>query len=972
MASFTEQAILKVVDRSSSQIRKINAELKKLFATAKSLKSTNIKIGVNAAGAAKATAELRRLNAEVNKLRAATRSVRVNVNAGGISAATAQLARLRAQAARPIVIRTQHTGGGGGAGAQPLRPRGAVPRAYSNTRTPGQAALGGFAGGLGMGLGRLNESFGTLAAAAFLAAKALRGIVGETYKAERAKLAVQALTSPGQRAIFDQLDEQNKGKVPGGLQQRKWQFDFARASFAGDVGNSQDLLDAAVKENRKILSQPEAAAERARRADVLARELFENIMPGLYARDPDMSPEEALEGQRKFVQAMGISTTEMFKNQTREERAAGKLPELSKDALDAMQGFRKAQQIDPSITAGMIRTAMANVKSLGITMTPDAITESLVNMGTKGIRAMNEAFRAYLMSVGATDVKKVNEVLATELGIFEPGSVKRGPKTKAFPKGAVLPGALPRTFRDAEGAVIDPGERPGEFWRAAYEAEGGIKEAVQRRNAEQARLRAKTGGGNKATIKAAGDAALKLVPTEPEIAAYLNSQLSGANKSAIQGIIDFILGKNILLSQMGQADTAAGPKTVNELIQKNVAASADNFVTGFLQALGDVGQKVADKIDLNTILQNLTTKMAENPGITTAIAAFGGLAAVGLAAAVSSLLVAPFTSLSVAGAELQAAAAALMRAAGIDAALPGGVGGPGGKGGKPLPGGPRTIGQLIKDYGAAAVMGAIATGKWILRNPGKATGAGIAAGIAYEVIVNLPDDPKAAREKLQNEEDLREAKRKLPLAELMLKRLEDSLKGKPLTETQQRALDMARAEVTAMQEKINRLEKALEPTKEPEKTETQKATEAQTTDAQKVDIATQAAIAAINAAKGGAVPGLVPVPPTGTAAGATPSAAAPDSLAVLIPQLAKSSESISLAISGLTTAGNTFTTVFNTGASAITKAGSTAASTLAEAAPSIGAAIGRSAADAISKAAAQVSITVNQKSDAAPTGVAKP
>jgi hypothetical protein len=34
MASFVEQATLKVVDQSSSQINKINAELKKLLATA--------------------------------------------------------------------------------------------------------------------------------------------------------------------------------------------------------------------------------------------------------------------------------------------------------------------------------------------------------------------------------------------------------------------------------------------------------------------------------------------------------------------------------------------------------------------------------------------------------------------------------------------------------------------------------------------------------------------------------------------------------------------------------------------------------------------------------------------------------------------------------------------------------------------------------------------------------------------------
>ena len=967
MASFTEQATLKVVDQSSAKLRKINAELKKLFATAKSLKNVNIKIGVNATGAAKATAELRKLNAEINKLKAATRSVKLSVNAGGVSAASAQLAKLRAQASRPIVIRTTHTGGGG-AQQPPRPPRGAVPRAYSNTRTPMQAAIGGFAGGLGAGLGRLNESFGALAAAAYLAARALKSIAGETYKAERADLAVKSLTSPLQQKLFQEMDKQ-KGAPPGMLKHRKWEFDFARASFAGDVGNSQDLLDAVNKPgNKKILSQPEAQAERARRADVLARELFENVAPGLYARDPNMSPEESLENQRKFVQAMGISTTEMFKNQTAAERAAGKAPELSKDALDAMQGFRKAQQIDPSINAGMIRTAMANVKSLGITMSPDAITEVLVNMGTKGIRAANEAYRGYLLGTGAVDVKKVNEVL-NELGLFEPDSVKRNKPSPGFPKGSIKANELiPKTFYDADGQPIDIGTRPAELWRAAYEAEGGIKQAVQKRNAEQAKAKTKREGGSAAAVKAAGDAALRAVPTEPQIAEYLQTKLSGANRSGIQGVIDAILGKNILASQFGQADSAADPKTINELISKNVAASADNFMTALLQAFGDVGQKVADKIDLNTILQNLTTKMAENPGMTTAIAAFGGLAAVGLAAAVSTLLVAPFTSLTAAGVELQAAAAALMRAAGIDA-LGGGVpGGPGGgKPGTPMPGGKRTIGQLIKDYGAAAVMGAIATGKWVLRNPGKATGAGIAAGIAYEVIVNLPDDPKAAREKLENDERLKDAKRQLQNT----KTLEKILEGGS-GEYNARALQQARDQIKALTEEIERREaKPAEPEVKPP--EAKPPEEKPKTETEQATIATAAALKAIEAAKAGGVPGLVPTPtptPT-TAAGAAAVAPPADSLAVLIPQLAKSSESITLAVSSLTTAGTTFSTVFTNGATAISTAGQTAASTLTNAAPSIGAAIGKAAAAAISAATAQVSINVNQKSEAPNTGGSK-
>ena len=48
MATFTEQAVLQVKDAgATANIRKINAELKKLFATAKSLKSIKV-LKVNA------------------------------------------------------------------------------------------------------------------------------------------------------------------------------------------------------------------------------------------------------------------------------------------------------------------------------------------------------------------------------------------------------------------------------------------------------------------------------------------------------------------------------------------------------------------------------------------------------------------------------------------------------------------------------------------------------------------------------------------------------------------------------------------------------------------------------------------------------------------------------------------------------------------------------------------------------------
>jgi hypothetical protein len=56
MASFSETATLSVIDNSSKQISKINAELKKLMATAKSLKSSRFDISANLKGLNKAQA----------------------------------------------------------------------------------------------------------------------------------------------------------------------------------------------------------------------------------------------------------------------------------------------------------------------------------------------------------------------------------------------------------------------------------------------------------------------------------------------------------------------------------------------------------------------------------------------------------------------------------------------------------------------------------------------------------------------------------------------------------------------------------------------------------------------------------------------------------------------------------------------------------------------------------------------------
>jgi hypothetical protein len=102
MANFTELATLAVRDQSSASIRRINAELKKLQATAQSLKSIQINFG---GGLGKAHGDIRKLNLELRALQAVGRSaISIRLNTAG---AQQQLAQLRASAQRPIAVATR-------------------------------------------------------------------------------------------------------------------------------------------------------------------------------------------------------------------------------------------------------------------------------------------------------------------------------------------------------------------------------------------------------------------------------------------------------------------------------------------------------------------------------------------------------------------------------------------------------------------------------------------------------------------------------------------------------------------------------------------------------------------------------------------------------------------------------------------------------------------------------------------------
>ena len=946
MASFTEQATLKVVDQSTAQIRKINAELKKLFATANRLKSFKVDIKVNTGNLTAANRQLNALAHNLSRLRGQSTTLRVNQQ--GISAASAAITRLRAQAARGIMVNTRHTGGGGGGGVGGGGPPGGPGRRYGGGygRTPGGAFLGGFGGGIGIGLGRLNESFGVVALAAYGAARALKAVAEAAYARDRAQLAVDTQTSAAQRKVFEQLDAEAKarGDYKGALRYKQDQFNLARASFLGDVG---------VDEGTKPTSA-EGERQRAERADVLARTLYRDVVPGMFARNPALSQQESQEELKKFVQTLGITTQKMF-----DKDAQGRL-KISDDAKRVMEGIRLAQIGAPDLTMGQIRTAAASIKSLGYTATSQQIAEILFNISSKGQRAANEAYQAYKTGMGTVDVGRLNKAIS-DLGLFIPGTAKPTPPTKKYPEGLIKAGTgVPVEFADEEGLPIKLAERPSEWWRKAMETPEVQKKAREMliKQASQAPLRP-----GQTRAQAIAEAKDKYKEGDAvAITDYINRALAGARGTALQGILDSILGGPIAKAGLAQADVAPRPEEINRRMEEAWSVQASNLGTAVSDAAAKLGELAASAIGLSGILKGMTGFVDQHPLI-------AGSLAIAAGTAIAAAVIVPFTSLTTAGTGLNTAAGALLRAAG---ALMGAGAGAGLPGGAPTGGGAPT-----------------SPGKW-----GRAGrflfGAASVAAVAipfFDVLTDLARQTEEENRTAAAKAAARTEKETLERRKTAIEQAQAANKDVPLSPAMQ-------AQATAEADRLKKINARLQileaefAAPKPVKTETIPATvpAATTTSFTKavtdgVNAATPTVEtapttqAAITAAVTKAVTEHIRAntPPTVTAAATTTAAAVPtDTLAALIPQLAATSNSITLAVSGLSTAGSNFATVFQTGATAIGNAGQTAASTLSGAAPSIGAAIGNAAANAIKAATANISVNVNvPQTGAAPTGSQK-
>jgi hypothetical protein len=968
VASFTESATLKVIDQSTAQLRKINAELKKLMATARSLKSVSVKINVNVGNLRAATAQLTAFARVAAKLKGQT--VNVRVNPAGLGGASAALSRLQAQAARGITVRTRYVGGTppamppGGGGRPGVRYGGG---GYG--RTPGQAFIGGFGGGLGVGLGRLNENFGLVAMAAYGAAKALKAIGEAAYARDRAELAVDTQSSAKQQEVFKQLDAEAKarGEFRGALKYKTNQFILARASLLGDVGNSEEMR----KIDPKLTSEA-AQIERAQRADLLTRHLYRDFVPGMYARNPNLTQEQSQEELKKLSQILQITTQKMY-----DKDAQGNVV-LSEDFKRVAEGLRLAQIGAPDLTLAQMKTAAASIKSLGYSATKEQIAEIMFNVSAKGQRAANEAYQAYKTGLGVTDVGKLNTAI-DDLGLFLPGTAKRH-YTKKNPQGLVRPSTgIPKTYFDAEGAPVKLGERSSEWWRLAMQDEEVQKKA--KAFLVQQAVGALGKGATKAQ-KAAAAAEVENKYREKEATAVtdvINRLLGGARNTALQGILDSILGGDVTAAGLGQAKSAPGPREVETRMEQSWAVQLDNLKTSTSNAAAEFGKMAAAAANLTGLFSGLSNFVDNFPILSTSIALAVGTA-VGLA------VIVPF-------AQLVRAANAIIAATRVGGALnpnpPGTPGGPpAGQGpGRPTgQGGPQaptrpTGGMRGAITAGASGLAAAGTGFMMGGVPGA-----IIAGIGWlavggALVEAIPEGwwsrARAANREAVSANEIAEAKQKV----LKLDRDRAALTKRPAAADNpavQRMLvelDRQRAEAQA---KVNRLEAerqagAPKPPDAAEKPPEEKPSETKMPTKAEFDAAIKKALGVAGATPTKPIPVIpvtpltpevpTPVPspfkPKTPLVPVTPPTVAPETLTALIPQLVQSSASIVTGAQSLATSSGAFATAFSTGARSIGEAGNVAANALTMRAPGIGAIIGAAAATAISAAVSNLSIDVN-------------
>jgi len=900
MASFVEQATLRVNDQSTAQISKINAALKKLFATAKSLKSIRVGINVDARGLTAANKQLNTLARNIAVLR--SQRLTLNVNDAGLAKARRDIAALRAAARAPINVNVS-----GGMRA-PRAPRpvpvtpagGAVPPRRRGGRTAAGAMITGAGAGGGIsGISRLETSFGALSLAAYGAAAALKKVAEAGYDRSRTDLQTKAMTTEAQRAESARIAAE-KGPAYRGA----------------PIAFPKNVMDQFINEIQGDVAG-KTPAETRRNAEMVARDLQNNIYPGIMARNPTFSPEQGREGLKKIVKAANIATTEIVDDSG----------ELSADYKRYTKGVAMALAVNPELKPETVRTTIAGLKTSGYTLDPEAIAQTLVQAGDLGQRVGNETFRLQRALQGVVDNKKLNNVLR-DRGILQ------NPKLDA--KGNVLPSTgtvknLPELLGNPSKWILD-------------EFSGDVEKHLKKKETQK---RIETAVGTAGTEEEK-DARRKQAE-QTERVGVLGRILPSLPQTALNQLNQLMLGAEQWNRQKAQAGIQPGTAETGKLVAENPAIMWENLKTAVGDASGSIGELAMSSKAATGIMQGLTNIFRGEPTTPDQKGAliFGAAVTTAITAAVASAIAAPVVALTGAGTALTGSAAALTAAAARLGAAGGLPGAPDGMKKTPA----KTVMDYVKQgakYGAAiAIPLAIPLATGVTETPGLSDTAD-AAKKAEESTLSLAYAQLDLHNKTKQLADL-EAQRIAPKAET------------PFDKFQPTYPDQVEAEKETLRSEIAQLSAAINSWQAGARWEDAvRQVQQQPPAEQQQPNWVAGAIAELKKAQ---------LPPDWKATpepiGGKPETQWPDPSAISTASEAMGAamNSGGMQIQGaantlLSTTG-TFSTVFATGAQAIGSSGQIAASTLQGAAPGIGASIGQAAASAIQAAVSNLNVNVN-------------
>jgi hypothetical protein len=958
VASFVESATLLVKDQSTAKINKINASLKKLFATAKALKSTTVNLNVNTAGIQRAnqqlnslarnmavlrrqslnlnvnTAGLTKVNQQLNSLARNAgvlrrQQIAMNVNTAGITRAQKQITALRTSASRPINVNVNSTGG---PGAQP----GARPGASTNAAVAGRRAARGGAGaaivsgaaaGSGItGLSTLNRNFGILATSAYAAAAALRQIGEKGYERARTTLQEKTMNTPEMLKEYERLGPTHIDPETGQSYSKPMPENQARQL------RSEITADVAA-------TNPDGSINReqtARQANTMMHNIQRNILPGLYNRNPNMTPEQVEEKAKFIIKGGGMATTEMF-----DDKGA-----LSADWMRYQKGIGQGLALNPDIPLDKVRNMVGGMKSAAFQLNPEAFARTTTIAGERGAAIGNQLFQYQQSMRGVVDNKKLNKELQARGMIAGPTDAKGNPipGKQTVMKGANLIG-------------------PNPYAHAMQNFGPDVLKAVKQAQPEIEKQVLEQGEGQRGNIEqsVAVDTLSKILPSIP--------------KNTLQFMSEAVLGDQAWRRQHGMANLSS-PEQDRARQAESPAAAWDALNVAVADAAGKMGEFALGVGKSTGVFEGLTKMFRGDVPGGPAAAAVGGAAAVGAvgwgAASLVGMFTAPVAAMN-ASAAAQLAAAQAMNAS--------------------------TVANKVG--GAAGAAGAAATGAAAATGIGVAgTIAAVAAPVAAAAIATIST---ADESEVLSRMSRREAGENVPTPEQkygpeVVKAATDAFK--PWYQYGANELDKERYVEKYMKDQEAAKQKQAEISKlfnqppvpvEPAKpTETDTALAKADTAITKASAAIEhsnkvsadaekARLAEVEKARVAAIPATEPVkveaaapepkkPLPVAAAAATPPAALPT---VAAPPLAppgptpnmdaaaQVSTAMNTAVSSLVSTSSTFATTFTAGAQAIGTAGTLAAGSLTSAAPGIGSAIGASAAAAIKAAVSNLNINVN-------------